>query len=400
MVRGRSIFRQLVKYVILTIVCVVLTAFFFEMYLRYKGFLKAQPAPYPCITGDPVLNHVFEKDCEAVGSAAGLKVDKDVTYKINSFGFRGKEPGARGRRLLVIGDSYTEGFGLEENETFPFRLEGELKKLGARDVEVLNGGTMGYSPALYTIYFDRYFSNLRPNFVLLNLDLSDFADDARYLQIAEYDTAGNPISFPGRNTFPSFLMVYVYRNHSALLRFIHQEWQHWHLIKLRRENEPKMDRLVGSSPVYVSEADLDHLGIKNCVKPIEMTIKKVMELKQKANSVGAGFGIHMFPSGYNVKKYEHLPQSISFVQAWDQRTRKDFSWACYASPKFAEAIKAVAKRQNIPFFDSFPKVMSHPQKESLYFSRDAHWNSKGVEFVTESIAPSVLRAINAGKPAR
>lgn len=379
----------------MSVFCLVAVAVSFEIYLRYTGFLKAQPANYPCVMGDPVLNHVFQKNCEGLAPSEALKTEKDALYKTNSFGFRGREPGTAGTRVVVLGDSYTEGFGLSEQEAFPAKLEEALKKAGKRDVEVLNGGTLGFSPALYTKYYERYFSNLRPTFVLLNLDFTDFSDDSHYLRNAEYDSAGRPSGFPGRDVFPDWLKPYVYSNQSALLRFLHQEWNQWFLIGLREKNQPLMDALVNSSPNYVVQAELEPLGLGACAKPLEMTIKLVMELRQKVLSGGAGFGIHMYPVGSFVKSYSHIPQNISFVQAWDVKTRKDFSWECMSTPKNLEVVKAFAKRQGIPFFDSFPVVMNHPDRASLYYNRDEHWNSRGVELVTSSLAKPLIRAIPA-----
>jgi hypothetical protein len=116
------------KAVAVALFCVVTVALSFEVYLRYSGFLQAQPANYPCVMGDSILNHVFQKNCEGLAMAAALKTEKYVVYKTNSFGLRGREPGASKRRIVVIGDSYTEGFGLSETEAFPFQLEVALKE--------------------------------------------------------------------------------------------------------------------------------------------------------------------------------------------------------------------------------------------------------------------------------
>jgi hypothetical protein len=393
MARGSSILFLAIKVFAIALLCLVAVALAFELYLRQAGFLKAQPANYPCVTGDPVLNHVFQENCEGIAPAEALKTAKDVTYKTNSLGFRGREPGSKPRRMVVIGDSYTEGFGLEEYETFSARLEESLESLGAKDIEVLNGGTLGFSPALYGKYFDRYFSGLSPTFVLLNLDFTDFVDDIYYLQIADYDESGRPIAFPGRDTFPSWLLPYVYSNSSALLRFLHQEWNQAHLIRMRHQNWPKMDKLVSQSPELIPPEELESSALASCKKPLEMTAKLILELKDKVEAAGAGFGIHMYPSGYMVKAYEAGPQNISYVQKWDQYTRKDYSWACSTNPEFVPVVRAFAERHGIAFFDSFPFVMSHPEKEALHFDRDSHWTARGVEEITRELAAPVLRAL-------
>jgi hypothetical protein len=70
-----------------------------------------------------------------------------VTYAhINSLGLRDREiPYARtgAYRILLLGDSYTEGLQVADDETFAKQLEGRLNS-GGRRVEVLNGGHAGY----------------------------------------------------------------------------------------------------------------------------------------------------------------------------------------------------------------------------------------------------------------
>ena len=79
------------------------------------------------------------------------------------------------------------------------------------------------------------------------------------------------------------------------------------------------------------------------------------------------------------------------MQAWDAKTRKDFSWECFVNPKHLEVMRAFASRQKIPFFDSVAPVMEHPERGALYFDRDEHWNSRGVEFVTSWLAKPLIR---------
>ncbi|MFN3591188.1 MAG: GDSL-type esterase/lipase family protein, partial [Thermaurantiacus sp.] len=54
---------------------------------------------------------------------------------------------ARGQQLvLAFGDSLTAGYQLRPNESFPARLEAELRRQG-RDVRVVNAGVSGDTTA-------------------------------------------------------------------------------------------------------------------------------------------------------------------------------------------------------------------------------------------------------------
>lgn len=389
MTRGSRILWLAIRIAVAAFVTLLFVAATFEVYLRQAGFLEAQPANYPCVAGDPVLNHVFHKSCEGVAGAKALKTAKDVTYRTNSLGYRGPEPLPGKRSLVVLGDSYTEGFGLEESETFPVQLEKSLSNRGLKGWQVLNGGTLGYTPALYTKYFDRYFLELKPQIVLLNLDFTDFNDDPYYLQIAEYDAAGKPVAFPGREIFPAWSLGYVYSNRSALLRFMHQEANQWSLVKRREEIQPRMDMLV-SGPSLISMPELEAAEMVGCAKTAEVLARHILELKRRVEMGGGKLLIHMYPPGYLVKSYPAQPQNISFVRTWDQKQRKDYTWACGANPKAVKLMRTFSERNAIPFFDSFPFVMTHPSKEALYFDHDAHWNDRGVAEVTADLAKKLF----------
>jgi hypothetical protein len=384
-------------------VTLILTALLFEIYLRSTGFLESQPANYPCVTSDAVLNHLFLPGCSATARGEELKTDGDARYEVNRLGFRGPEPTpvsrdkrGMGHRVLLLGDSYTEGFGLSENETMAAQLQQNFAQQKKSRWEFWNGGTLGFSPTIYTLYFDRFFLEHRPSFVLLNLDFSDLNDNAYYLEIADYDALGFPVAFPPRDSFPKFALPYVYSNKSAVMRFLHQEWNQWAAIERRHEIAAKMNRLVEGPPL-ISKEELQSFGQAHCHKPYEWMARSILRLRDRAGIVGAKFGIHMYPPGAAVRSRESAPQGMSFVRAWDQRNRQDFSWVCGATTDFPKIMERFAERNGIYFHSSFPLILAHPQKESLYFTKDDHWNAEGVRLVSQELAKVLARWVGGGR---
>lgn len=369
----------------------------FEAYLRWTGFLEAQPANYPCVVGDAELNHLFRENCEGIASAAALKTEKDVTYRTNSRGLRGPEPALGKRIVVLIGDSYTEGFGLEESETLAARIQEEWNLRGVKGIQVLNGGTLGFSTVVYPSYFRRKFAELKPAFVLLNVDLTDIVDDSYYLQIAEYGEDGRPLAFSARETFPTWLLPYIYSNQSAFLRFLHQEWNQWNLYRLERANRPKMDLYAAKSSSLVQDNWLKKVGLEACSKPLAVMASSILELKKAVERSGGRFAIHMYPSGSLVKKYETPSQNISFVRKWVNSKKTDYSWNCVSDQRLVEFVRLFAKANRIPFFESFTSVMSHPGRTNFYFDRDAHWNAAGVKFVASQLAGPLWKAVEQGE---
>ncbi len=71
----------------------------------------------------------------------------DVEFRINSKGLRGEEIDYLrnpSHRILCLGDSFTFGFGVEEQESWPARLQQQLTAGSATVVEVINAGVMGW----------------------------------------------------------------------------------------------------------------------------------------------------------------------------------------------------------------------------------------------------------------
>lgn len=349
----------------------------FEIYLRFTGYLEAQPANYPCIKGDPVLNHVFEPNCEGKALASALNTDRDANYKVNKLGLRGELPDLTKSRIVVIGDSYTEGFGLEEGETFARQLSSILGKR----FNVLNGGTMGFSPAIYPIYFEKYFSEWKPSFVLLNLDFTDFSDDPYYFQIADFDHDGNPKAFPARDVFPSVMAHFVYSNHLAVLRFIHQEVNQLYQISLRSKVQPIMDKFIETKIGSGAWDAIQSAELDGCDKSLKLVFKNVLRLNEIVKASGGKLAIHMYLPGYKVKEIPFRTQNISFVQKYDLLTRKDYSWACTASEKIWPAVQLLAKQENISAFSTIDFLKAHPRNKEFYFEKDAHWNAEGIKAV-------------------
>ncbi len=79
-----------------------------------------------------------------------------VEFRYNTLGFRGpefpqKRPGVV--RVVVVGDSFTEGQGVEEADTYARRLEELLNAAGSERFEVLNFGRRATDfPALYGVF--------------------------------------------------------------------------------------------------------------------------------------------------------------------------------------------------------------------------------------------------------
>jgi|SRR3989338_1046050 len=97
---------------------------------------------------------------------------------INSKGFRGTELEDGKRNVIMLGDSYTFGWGVKDNETFSYILE---KKLASIDKEyrVVNMGVSGWGLFQEKIQLERTYEDYRPKIVVLTI----ISDDLRRKEI-------------------------------------------------------------------------------------------------------------------------------------------------------------------------------------------------------------------------
>jgi len=100
-----------------------------------------------------------------------------VEYKINAYGFREREiepnPPEGFKRLICVGDSYTEGYGVESSQAYPAYLGQKLDSLGW---EVVNAAMHGSGPFYHGANVTRYLA-LNPDACLLALFDRDFGGD-------------------------------------------------------------------------------------------------------------------------------------------------------------------------------------------------------------------------------
>ncbi len=114
-----------------------------------------------------------------------------VTVRVNSLGCRGGEVEESAkigtRRILLLGDDTICGATVAENETVAAWLKKFLTKSVSGEFEIINGGVPGYCPLLSALQFENDLAKLKPDIVILHVDMTDIADDSRYRSLLLHD---------------------------------------------------------------------------------------------------------------------------------------------------------------------------------------------------------------------
>ncbi|MDX2136086.1 MAG: SGNH/GDSL hydrolase family protein [Saprospiraceae bacterium] len=139
----------------------------------FTGILFALLVGFDGLVGfvAPTKEHgglVFEPNTEAHYQTKEF----DITAKTNSLGLRDREVSVdKGDkyRVLCFGDSWTFGWGVDAENSWPKKLESHLQANGIPNAEVINCGQGGQYPSVYLKYMEKAVPMLKPDLVLVGV---------------------------------------------------------------------------------------------------------------------------------------------------------------------------------------------------------------------------------------
>jgi len=283
----------------------------------------------------------------------------------NSLAFRDgatRQIAARGerRRVLLMGDSFTEGLGVTWEESFA----GRLAQTAGGDLEILNAGVIGYSPKIYRMKTEYLLEHvqLEVDELFVFIDMSDIPNELIYAVWEPRDQELQPTPPPG-------LWSRLRRN-SLVLRGIDQ------VVGTRRPEEAwnfhgmpftdDLDALVLRDPEF---DDREHwtLAYKYARPGMDLAAANMGALAALCEARGLRLTVVIYPWPANILagELEH-PQ----VRLWR-------SFAAERGLRF------------VNLFPAFIRESEDPRKTiARYFVEgDVHWNAAGHQLVASRIAP-------------
>jgi hypothetical protein len=300
-----------------------------------------------------------------------------IPFTYNAWGFRGPVPardGPRGTtRIVLIGDSQTEGLQVRLDETYGRVLQRELERLlPDRRFEVVNLFVSAYGTHQELLTLKRYGPAIRPDWVVLGFyPDNDLADNVRVPLIAEDESGVRLVShhFSPAHRFTLGAKVWI-ASVSHLYVFC----------------APRVKRLLSTpwlAKVGVIEpppAAGDTIASSiDTARAYRITDALVRMTRAEAQRLGAEFVVLTIPS---------KTQVVQAGSAGDMdRLERDFATA------FARAgilhVEALA-----------PLRQSQQHRAAPFFSMDGHLNAVGHRVVGEMLARWLApRLLEPGRPA-
>jgi len=123
-------------------------------------------------------------------------------------------------RILVLGDSFTVGANVQQEESYPKVLEKHLRSSFGSRIQVVNAGVGGWQPFQYAQYFEYYGRGFEPDLILIGFFVGNDTFDT-YTDPGQLNTAilGHRISREAAASPFIKLEIFLY-DHSNLARLV------------------------------------------------------------------------------------------------------------------------------------------------------------------------------------
>lgn len=289
---------------------------------------------------------------------SGWQVDIGYHIRINRYGHRGPEypiknpPGVF--RILGLGDSFTFGWGVEEEQTFLRVLERRLRAAG-HNVEVLNAAVPAWHSTQSLLYLLNEGRRFEPDLVIAAF----FHDDVRahsFEEIFQGETALN---------LKKAESEVAQRKRSGLSRKIriYNFWFNWRKIqaasrKYRRSNP---------YPTFEKEREIFRPDFDEDESKAAALEKMLGEWDKARKRLAVPILFTYIPMGGAL----HFPE----LQG-DART-----------------LARLAREKRFPYFDLISQLERHPAPRTLYLHpRDGHMSAVGHSVFGEALAKWLLES--------
>jgi lysophospholipase L1-like esterase len=292
---------------------------------------------------DPLLGWALQPGQQGIFETDQFR----ISVHVNSRGLRDREHtyerSSDNQRILVLGDSFAWGYGVEEPERFSQRLE---TMLGA---EVINAAISGYSTDQELLWYQHEGTQYDHDLVILEFAGNDIGHNEQQLVYTIYYKPrflqqGDELvlsGYPVPQTSSQGRLVYTLSQRSALGYFLVQQF-----FELRST----VGRLQSSSGT-TDDVRADQGAVPD---PFNLTIALLDDMRTRVEAQGANLLI------------------VATDRWWNAPAHADYAG-------FIDALEArgfwVLDVERVPGFD----------QESMLIPDDGHWNRAGHEFVAQAI---------------
>jgi len=264
----------------------------------------------------------------------------DQPLTINSRGLRDREYSLRKPantiRILVLGDSYTWGYGVGNKQVYTEVMEDELLK--GTSCQVLNCGVSGWGTDQQYLFLKNEGFTYQPDIVVVSFF---FGNDFREIRTSQSYELDKPVF---RDTSLSLANVPV--------------------------PKPKKD---GSNPVYYSQAD-----------PQKLALAIFSRMSRDCQQRGVKLAVFKFGTYVD-------PPTVASLPSLPLQRQQDIAKQAHASDVFKRGIREIPNLSYLDMDDVFAANALTFKQLGVVRSRDMHWNAFGHRQVALNLSAFLQR---------
>jgi hypothetical protein len=270
-------------------------------------------------------------------------------------------------RILMIGDSFTVGANVEQEEAYPQVLERILNQPGQPTVEVVNTGVGGWSPFQYAEFLEHYGAAYEPDLVLVGLFVgNDIYIDRFDAEQTLTAVLGRRVSREAAQSRWIKLRVFAYEN-SHIAR----------ALMAKSPDDMNFDRQdCGDFLDYYIAVQTNrvhsHLAEPSAelLQQADANIAEIVRMQKAAAGMGAGLVVAILPDENQINpllQQRVIPESELAAYDFDMPQR-------YLLERFAA--------NGIATLDLLDPIRSD---ERCLYMNDTHWVPAGHQLVAEQL---------------
>jgi hypothetical protein len=275
------------------------------------------------------------KDVKMVWKVAGVsEVDSS-----DSYGFRNRGRDYTKSNLYFIGDSFTWGEWVNEENTFPRLIESELKQ------SVINLGIPGYGFQQYEALFQDSVAKYKPHTAVLCVFANDLTNYRTVKDKKAFDLAKKTVQLPWYQK--TFFYQFILENNKKIDTGI------WSINHKQTKNGLLLFTDAGANKDYLTSGySLE----------IEAALSRIIDLTKENKVRLVVFLIPSKESTYIKDYVELFPQNLEALK------NEEIGY---------QRLCELAKSQQVTCLDMTEIFRQNSDREKLYFDMDSHWSPAG-----------------------
>lgn len=303
----------------------------------------------------------------------------DVTISVNSQRFRNTrdftvrpEPGVL--RIAMLGDSFTFGYGANNNESYPAQLGQILKGKLTDRVEVINAGNGGTGTGEQAIWYETWVKRFEPEVVVLTVVPNDLDDDRKgRFFVASESGEYFPRSLEDLGTAAGEARV-VRAMVNAVPGYAFLA-QHFQLVNFLRNRVSRVIADRREAAVNNGGAPQANGTVHNFQEEgLDIMAGEISWLRRRVSESGAKLAVVFTPFREGV----YVAGSQSDIQQ--------------KSNAIVKTLREICLLENIPFKDLTPEIRHRAKNlsEPMYYEGNIHPTPAGYRAIAESAADFLI----------